>query len=251
MIEKEKKNQDALKQAKIKNQESALAKKNYTYDYEGDIIIVKKLNTEVLPSTLAIPRIKEQSPINYQSESNIHKFENTFYTQDEMMKTYFKPPSADEKKETTSKWKKKGWGHFNSEVTPAGSNFEEISMTHGCSIYEGIKNKHGPYQNPNEALSRTEYFEKILSIKGLGDRRGNFSNTSSHNDIDAIISDNVKDTNKTQGQEMWINQSNLLLPPINRNTSMESLELSKIQMSRNVASPKENPNKIIKSKKIM
>jgi len=69
-----------------------------------------------------------------------------------MMKTFFpnKPtppdPSLEEgKQKRRGGSKREGNRHFNSRVEPGGSHFEDMKMTGGVSMFEGMKSKRGGF----------------------------------------------------------------------------------------------------------
>ena len=80
-----------------------------------------------------------------------------------MLKKYFKP-APEEVKEAEEKIKPKKRGRWNriwedmyqeNPVTAAGSNFDEMNMTHGVTVWEGYKNKSGSSWIPYDTISRT------------------------------------------------------------------------------------------------
>ena len=61
-----------------------------------------------------------------------------------------------------SKW-------FDDVVEPGGSNFESIEAGIGCIVRENGKFKEGEQVDAKGKMSRTQYFQNSVSMKGLGD----------------------------------------------------------------------------------
>lgn len=88
--------------AAIKNEEKALAKKTYTYNYNGEIIFVKRNDNDRLPTTMSQPRFGTRTKaVSQMPESTIHKVQNVNLSQEEYKETLFKPEPQETAKPKT------------------------------------------------------------------------------------------------------------------------------------------------------
>lgn len=168
---KERKNLEALRGANAQSLQKALQKRTYTYDYDGTIIFIRSPLYELMPPVLTDPRLKQRKAEAQQPEDSIHKFPSQMLGQEDMMKTFF--PARAEKDPEEVKPKKRGGSkrehsrHFNSKIEPGGSQFEEMKMVGGVSMYEGMKSKRGGFDpKQNETLSRTQYLDQLSLTHG-------------------------------------------------------------------------------------
>ena len=68
-----------------------LQNKTYTYNYEGDIIFVRKENWDILPTTLYLPKFGTKPiSVNKIPSNTIHKIPNENKTQEEYVDQLFK-----------------------------------------------------------------------------------------------------------------------------------------------------------------
>ena len=74
----------------MKSTDNMLSKKAYTYNYNGDIIFVKKANADTLPSTQYLPKYgTKRIAISKIPENTIHKVPNELKTQEEYVDQLF------------------------------------------------------------------------------------------------------------------------------------------------------------------
>lgn len=86
----ERKNAEALRNAKVQNLEKALKHRPYTYDYDGTIMFVRYTPEEQMPPIITDPRMKERGVQQEKPPGSIHVFKSRkSQCQDDMLKTYF------------------------------------------------------------------------------------------------------------------------------------------------------------------
>jgi len=79
----------------IKNEEKILATKKHTYDFNGDIIFVKKANYDSFPQTVCQPKFgTKKNPIHSRPENTIHQIYNSRMSQEEIIQQHFKKPAT-------------------------------------------------------------------------------------------------------------------------------------------------------------
>lgn len=210
---REKKAREAMKAMKNKASKS-ITNGNYTFDYDGDLMLIRRPFYDQLPSTLAAPKVSsKKAPTVEKGEEGIGKFPSQRMTQDQLMKTFFKPRKEELPVEEKLRRRRKRGGSqfFHSPIDPTGSVFDNVHVNKGVAIAEGSKAKQG---GPVEfhTLSRTQYFEKLSMIKGLGQRRGFSTQRSQVDDETNPDIGTIEDTMRTQ---VRLNTStSQMLPPI-------------------------------------
>ena len=69
-----------------------LSKKKYTYNFDGEIIFIKRFDNDRLPATIYQPKYGTKlKPIQYVPENTIHKFQNKDISAEEYVEKHFKP----------------------------------------------------------------------------------------------------------------------------------------------------------------
>ncbi|CAI2361639.1 unnamed protein product [Moneuplotes crassus] len=92
--------------AALKNEEKLLAKRAYTYNYDGEIIFVKPNNNDRMPQTLSQPRIRTKlKPMIKTSQETIHNIKRSNLSQDEIVQKHFKPTPTQESEKLSKKKK--------------------------------------------------------------------------------------------------------------------------------------------------
>jgi hypothetical protein len=104
---RERKAKEAMKAMKSKASKS-ITNGNYTFDFDGDIMLIRRPLYDALPSTLAAPKISsKKKPIIEQGEGQLGKIPPMRMTQDQMLKTFFKPKKGEEPSQEDAKPKRR------------------------------------------------------------------------------------------------------------------------------------------------
>jgi hypothetical protein len=154
--EQRKRNEELAKQHKQKSDN--LMKKNHTYDYNGNIIFIRKPAVDLLPNDFNISKISKKS-----LKKTPILVPEVVESIEDLMNKYFSTStqSLNKEKNKSAKIDPKNYRGMENKVTPGGSNFEAISAAAGVCITEGGKNKMGKMESKNKSksMTREEYLQ--------------------------------------------------------------------------------------------
>ena len=211
----QRRNEERAKQDK-QNQDK-LSKKNYTFDYNGSILFVRKPVPEHLPTDFNVPKVSKRSINAAKAVPSKSKEEIDAIVQKHFAKRQEAMAKESEKKAAKIEGKAKNYKGMENKTTPGGSNFDDITVSGGVTLMEKGKTKVGK-QNKNRlsnSMTRTEYLlnaSKSFSVNQTHDfTLPNLRDNKMDETID--LNSTIK-SNENESKTKKLSESHHILPPI-------------------------------------